>query len=54
MTSRHHRNMVRSTPRKPRMTIHGVEPCIQTTAPMAMMKAETEPTNGQGLGSTRW
>ena len=32
----------------------GVLPCIQTTAPMAMMKAETEPTNGHGLGSTRW
>ena len=28
--------------------------CIQLMAPTAMMKAETEPTIGHGLGSTRW
>ena len=28
--------------------------CIQLIAPTAMMNADTEPTIGQGLGSTRW
>ena len=28
--------------------------CIQTISPTASMKAETEPTIGHGLGSTRW
>ena len=28
--------------------------CIQLIAPTAMTKTETEPTIGQGLGSTRW
>ena len=27
--------------------------CIQPTAPTARMKADTEPTAGHGLGSTR-
>jgi hypothetical protein len=28
--------------------------CIQVMAPTASRKAETEPTAGHGLGSTRW
>jgi hypothetical protein len=28
--------------------------CIQPMAPKHMMKAESEPITGHGLGSTRW
>ena len=57
MTSPHQLAIVYSTPMVPMPNTIGAPEnilCIQAIAPKAMMKAETEPTNGQGLGSTRW
>ena len=53
ITSRHQKNMVASTRRKPSGQIQAGPPWNHTTAPEVSTPAAIAPTMGQGLGSTR-
>jgi hypothetical protein len=46
--------MVSSSMASPTKVSHRPLPCMNSTNPKAITPAESEPTSGQGLGSTRW
>ena len=54
--SRHHKNMVEKSKRKPliKIKLAPLYACIYITNPITQQKTAREAKKGQGLGSTRW